>query len=73
MTKQTLTAVVLTAAIAIEGEHYDEGDILMVDADIDQDNAKALVRLGRAQPSDARRGRRKAQEEQKARVQDPAA
>jgi len=65
MKQQILTAIVLTAAIAIAGEHFDEGDILMVDADIDQDTAKQLVRLGRAQPSDARRGRRKAALESK--------
>lgn len=60
MTKQNLTAIALTAAIAINAEHFDDGDILMVDADIDQDTAKQLVRLGRAQPSEAKRGRRKA-------------
>lgn len=60
MTKQNLTAIVLIAAIAINAEHFDEGDILMVDADIDQDTAKQLVRLGRAQPSEAKRSRRKA-------------
>jgi hypothetical protein len=59
MTKQTLTAIATLAAIAINGEHFDEGDILMVDVDVDLDTAKQLVRLGRAQPSDAKRGRRK--------------
>ena len=60
MTKQNLTAIVLTAAIAIEGQHYDDGDILIVDADVELETAKQLVRLGRAEPSDAKRGRRKA-------------
>lgn len=60
MKQQALAAVVLTAAIAINGEHFDEGDVLIVDSDLDQDTAKQLVRLGRAEPSDARRGRRKA-------------
>lgn len=65
MTKQTLTAIVTLAALAINGEHIDEGDILMIDADVDLDTAKQLVRLGRAVPSDARKGRRKANEEAK--------
>lgn len=60
MKQQALTAVVLTAAIAINGEHFDEGDVLIVDNDVDHGTAQQLVRLGRAQPSDARRGRRKA-------------
>lgn len=60
MKQQILTAIVLTATIAIAGEHFDEGDILMIDADLDQDTAKQLVRLGRAQASDAKKGRRKA-------------
>jgi hypothetical protein len=64
MTKQTLTAIATLAAIAINGEHFDEGDILMVDVDVDLDTAKQLVRLGRAQPSDAKRGRRKADAKQ---------
>lgn len=63
MTKQALAAIVLTAAIAINGEHFDEGDILLVGSDLDHDTAKQLVRLGRAQASDAKRGRRKAHQE----------
>ena len=61
MTKQVLAAIVLTAAIAINGEHFDDGDILIVGSDLDHDTAKQLVRLGRAQTSDAKRGRRAAQ------------
>lgn len=59
MTKQALAAIVLTAAIAINGEHFDEGDILFVGSDLDHDTAKQLVRLGRARPSDAKRGKRR--------------
>lgn len=72
MTKPILTAILLTASIAIAGEHFDEGDILIVDAEIDRDTAKQLVRLGRAQPSDAKKGRRKsAIEAKQAKAEEP--
>lgn len=63
MTKPLLTAIVLTAAIAIAGKHFDEEEILVVDTDIDLDTANQLLRLGRAQPSAARKSRRAVEQE----------
>lgn len=62
MTKDNPTAVQLTASILIAGEHFDEGDILIVGNDIELEEAKAMVRLGRAVKSEAKRARIKAKQ-----------
>lgn len=66
MAKPTpITAIELTAAIRHDGEHYDEQDILVCGRDIEEEDARTLIRLGRAKSSESKRTRIKARDDEK--------
>jgi hypothetical protein len=62
---EPIISIELTAAIRHDGEHYDERDILVVGKDIDDEDARTLIRLGRAKVSDVKRSRFLAREVEK--------